>query len=49
MIIDDAEDYLGERWPSIRPTVVERLIQQALLQVLQERRDPTFSERPTGT
>jgi hypothetical protein len=27
------------------PCVVDRLIQQALLQVLQERWDPTFSER----
>jgi RNA-directed DNA polymerase len=30
------------------PTVVDRLIQQALLQVLQERWDPTFSEHSYG-
>jgi RNA-directed DNA polymerase len=30
------------------PCVVDRLIQQALLQVLQERWDPTFSEHSFG-
>src|SRR5206468_12551068 len=30
------------------PCVVDRLIQQALLQVLQERWDPTFSEHSYG-
>ena len=30
------------------PCVVDRLIQQAVLQVLQERWDPTFSERSFG-
>jgi retron-type reverse transcriptase len=30
------------------PTVVDRLIQQALLQVLQKRWDPTFSEHSYG-
>jgi hypothetical protein len=30
------------------PCVVDRLIQQALLQVLQNRWDPTFSKPPTG-
>ena len=78
MTIDDARDYLGEHWPSIRsqllagtyqpqpvkrveipkpdggvrklgvPCVVDRLIQQALLQVLQEQWDPTFSEHSYG-
>src|SRR6201981_52907 len=78
MTIEDAKDYLGEHWPSIRsqllegtyqpqpvkrveipkpeggvrklgvPCVVDRLIQQALLQVLQERWDPTFSEHSYG-
>src|SRR6201989_595365 len=78
MTIDNAKDYLGERWPSIRsqllagtyqpqpvkrveipkpdgrvrklgvPCVVDRLIQQALLQVLQEQWDPTFSEHSYG-
>ncbi len=78
MTIDDARDYLRERWPDIRtrlldgtyqplsvkrveipkpdggirklgvPCVVDRLIQQALLQVLQARWDPTFSEHSYG-
>src|SRR5229473_6667552 len=78
MTIDDAKDYLRERWPSIRsqllqgtyqpqpvkrveipkpeggvrklgvPCVVDRLIQQALLQVLQERWDPNFSPHSYG-
>src|ERR1022692_3587817 len=78
MTIDDAKDYLRERWPNIRaqllegnyqqqpvkrveipkpdggirklgvPCVVDRLIQQAMLQVLQERWDPTFSEHSYG-
>ena len=30
------------------PTVTDRLIQQALLQVLQARMDPTFSDRSFG-
>lgn len=37
----------GERELGI-PTVLDRLIQQALLQVLQPRFDPTFSERSHG-
>jgi RNA-directed DNA polymerase len=78
MTIDDARDFLCERWPGIRsqlldgtyqpqpvkrveipkpdggvrklgvPCVVDRLIQQAVLQVLQERWDPTFSEHSYG-
>lgn len=37
----------GEREPGI-PMVTDRLIQQALLQVLQLILDPTFSERSYG-
>ncbi len=37
----------GERQLGI-PTVLDRLIQQALLQVLQPRFDPTFSEHSHG-
>jgi RNA-directed DNA polymerase len=78
MTINDAKDYLRERWPSIRsqllagtyqpqpvkrveipkpdggvrklgvPCVVDRLIQQALLQVLQKRWDQTVSEHSYG-
>src|SRR5881398_1811972 len=78
MTIDDAKDYLRERWPNIRsqllegtyqpqpvrrveipkpdggvrklgvPCVVDRLIQQALLQVLQKQWDRTFSDNSYG-
>src|SRR5262249_20697695 len=37
----------GERKPGI-PIVLDRLIQQAILQVLQGRYDPTFSEHSDG-
>lgn len=52
MTIEQAVEYLKTRWPYIRelgiPMVTDRLIQQALLQVLQPLLDPTFSESSYG-
>jgi RNA-directed DNA polymerase len=57
--IDQTAAHLRTAWPVLReqllwgtyrriPTVTDRLIQQALLQVLQPILDPTFSEHSYG-
>ena len=60
MAVEELKDYLKVHWPKIRqqllqgqyklgiPTVLDRFIQQALLQVLNRIYDPTFSPHSYG-